>query len=79
MTMIKTTNKTNVNNVNEAHPTSGKCLAFGRRRSKASQVVIPRKPCPRKKDFLKIGTWNVRSMLKSGKLANVIKEMNRLN
>ena len=41
----------------------------------ASQVVIPRIPCTRKKDFLKIGTWNVRSMLKSGKLANVIQEM----
>ena len=60
LTMIETTNKTNVNNDNEVHPTSGECLAFDRRRSKASHVVLPQKPCPCKIDILKIGTWNVR-------------------
>jgi len=32
-----------------------------------------------KKKMLKIGTWNVRSLLSAGKLANVIQEMERLN
>ena len=73
LTVMELTNKINMNDVNEAGPTSGSVSRFGRR-SKASQVVSSRKLCPRK-DFLKIGTWNVRSMLKSGKLANIIKEM----
>lgn len=32
-----------------------------------------------RRKVLKIGTWNVRSLLTSGKLANVILEMKRLN
>ena len=51
--MMELTNTEIVNNVNEADPASAECLAFGRRRRKASQVVIP---CPWKKDFLKIET-----------------------
>jgi len=40
----------------------GNISCLSRRRSKASQVVNKRKPCQN------IGTWNVRTMLKTGKL-----------
>ena len=52
-------------------------VTSGRGRYKASKVVIRRKPC----GILKIGTWNVRTMMKKEKNANVKREMerNRLN
>jgi len=48
--------------------------ASGRGARKDSQVVIQRKPYQR---VLKIGTWNVRTMLPTGKLENVKREMER--
>ncbi|KAL4149828.1 hypothetical protein QTP88_003684 [Uroleucon formosanum] len=51
----------------------GNISCLGRRRSKASQVVSKRKPCQN------IGTWNVRTMLNTGKLENIKVEMTRLN
>ena len=48
--------------------------ASGRGGSKASQVVIKRKPY---QGILKVGTWNVRTMLPNGKLENVIWEMEK--
>lgn len=39
-------------------------ISTGRRRIKASQVVIKRNP------WQNIGTWNMRTMLNSGKLEN---------
>lgn len=47
------------------------CL--GRKRSKASQVVSKRKP------WRNIGTWNVRTMLNTGKLENIKVKMTRLD
>ena len=47
--------------------------ASGRGGSEASQVVIKRNPY----GMLKIGTWNVRILARSGKLENVIREMER--
>src|SRR6218665_3696906 len=53
-----------------------------------SSVVIQRNPCQinrnqKKKNDLKnkiqVGTWNVRTMLRPGKLTNVIREMKRAN
>jgi len=51
----------------------GNISCLGRRRSKASQVVSKRKPCQN------IATWNVRTMLNTGKLENIKVEMKRLN
>ncbi|KAL4083941.1 hypothetical protein QTP88_029258 [Uroleucon formosanum] len=51
----------------------GNISCLGSRRSKASQVVSKRKPCQN------IGTWNVRTMLNTGKLENIKVEMTRLN
>ena len=49
-------------------------VAFGSGRCKASEVVIKQKPC---KEYCKMGTWNVRTMLKDEKLENVKQEMQR--
>ena len=57
-----------VNDVNDRRHTPK--VASGRMSSKARQIVIKRNPC-------NLGTWNVRSMLRPGKLANVIKEMRK--
>ena len=54
----------NVNGVSEQFSD----VAFGSGRSKASEVVIKQKPC---KEYCKMGTWNVRTMLKDEKLENV--------
>lgn len=44
----------------------------GRRSNRASQVVTQRNPYKiNVKDKMKIGTWNVRTMLKSGKLEEI--------
>jgi exonuclease III len=48
----------------------------GRRRTGASQVVIKRNP-QTKENKLVIGTWNVRTMLQTGKLENLKREMIR--
>src|SRR6218665_811369 len=63
-----------VNNVNESTQSLMGRVAFGRRGNKASSVVIQRNPC---KEKISIGTWNVRTMLRPGKLANVIREMRK--
>ena len=42
------------------------------------RVVIPRKPCRTKPRAIRIGTWNVRTMLRAGKLANIKREMIRI-
>ena len=65
-----------VNDVNDPTQSLTGRVAFGRRGSKASSVVIQRNPC---KEKINVGTWNVRTMLRPGKLANVIKEMRRAN
>ena len=72
-----------VNDVNDStRPLTGR-VAFGRGGDKASSVVIQRNPCkpnqPKepKKTKMRIGTWNIRTMLRPGKLANVIREMRR--
>ena len=41
------------------------------------RVVIPRNPCRTKPRAIRIGTWNVRTMLRSGKLENIKREMRR--
>src|SRR6218665_1681799 len=63
-----------VNNVNESTQSLMGRGAFGRRGNKASSVVIQRNPC---KEKISVGTWNVRTMLRQGKLANVIREMRK--
>jgi hypothetical protein len=69
------------NDVNDANQVSLGSVAFGRRGCRASSVVNKRKPCNDSQEEIikpiRIGTWNVRTMLKSGKLANVISEMKR--
>ena len=57
----------------------GWSVAFGRRGRRASSVVNRRKPCNVDIEGkpIKIGTWNVRTMLRLGKLANVVQEMRR--
>ncbi len=57
-------------------------VASGSGGTKASKVVIQRKPWNKLhrnqcKELLRIGTWNVRTMLRPGKLINVIEEMKR--
>ena len=71
--------RNNANNVNDAPGHQLGSVAFGRRGSKASSVVNQQKPCNSEKGKtpLRIGTWNVRTMLRPGKLANVISEMKR--
>ena len=49
-------------------------VASGRGSAKASSVVNKRKPGAAR---LRLGTWNVRTMLRKGKLANVVREMRR--
>src|SRR6218665_807155 len=49
-------------------------VPFGRQGNKASAVDIQRN---KDKDKIYIGTWNVRTMRRAGKLANVIKEMRK--
>src|SRR6218665_3525325 len=61
-----------VNNVNVSTQSLMGRVAFGRRGNKASSVVIQRNPC---KEKISVETWNVRTMLRPGKLANVIREM----
>ena len=68
--------------MNDAPGHQLRSVAFGRRGNKDSLVVNQRKPCNLKnededKTPLRIGTWNVRTMLRPGKLANVISEMKR--
>ena len=67
------------NNVNDALRKRLESVAFGRRGRRASSVVNKRKPCSADIDGkpIKIGTWNVRIMLRPGKLANVVQEMRR--
>lgn len=70
----------NDNNVNDSPQPPLRGVAFGRggkratSASKASQVVSQRNPC---KEKLRVGTWNVRTMQRPGKLANVIREMRK--
>ena len=79
------------NSVNDSNRLPGR-VALGRGGAKASLVVSKRKPgkkeekqkqsakgknkC-REKAHVRIGTWNIRTMRKTGKLANVIAEMRR--
>ena len=76
------------NSVNDSNRLPGR-VALGRGGAKASLVVSKRKPgkkeekqkqsakgknkC-REKAHVRIGTWNIRTMRKPGKLANVIAE-----
>ena len=79
-THVMTIQLVSVNNVNEAPPAVGGCLVFGRKGSKASSVVIPRNPCnvhKTKKSGLRVGTWNIRTLTRPGKLENVVREMRR--
>src|SRR6218665_3450587 len=79
--------KKKANDVNDSIWIPGR-VASGRGGSGASSVVIQRNPCQinrnqKKKNDLKnkiqVGTWNVRTMLRPGKLSNVIREMKRAN
>src|SRR6218665_2398757 len=79
--------KKNPNDVNASIGIPGR-VASGRGGNGASSVVIQRNPCQinrnqkKKKDLknkIQVGTWNVRTMLRPGKLTNVIREMKRAN
>src|SRR6218665_2680937 len=79
--------KKKANDVNDSIWILGR-VASGRGGSGASLVIIQRNPCQinrnqKKKNDLKnkiqVGTWNVRTMLRPGKLSNVIREMKRAN
>ena len=76
--MMMTTNMLFDNDVNDTDD-SGCRVRQGRGR--ACQVVSQRKPCrtDRRGAPLRVGTWNVRTLLREGKLANVIAEMKRGN
>jgi exonuclease III len=69
------------NSVNGTPAASSRGPSLGRGGSKASQVVNQRNPCIQDmcRDQVKLGTWNVRTMLRPGKLINVISEMRRAN
>src|ERR1700733_2110718 len=67
------------NNVNDSNQTLGRVVfsrggqgSLGRHQAKSFQAKTEKK-----KENLKIGTWNIRTMGKPGKLANVIREMKR--
>ncbi len=60
-----------VNDVNGMSNIRGRHVASGFGGHKASGVVIMRNPCTN------IATWNVRTMLKDGKLENIQEEMKR--
>ncbi len=62
------------NDVNGSTPQAGGRVASGRGSAKASSVVNKRKPGLTE---MRIGTWNVRTMLRKGKLANVVREMRK--
>ena len=64
------------NDVNDARQNSLLDVASGSGGSRASSVVNTRNPCSGK---MRIGTWNVRTMLRPGKLINVIREMKKAN
>src|SRR6218665_1308157 len=78
--------KKKANDVNDSIWIPGR-VASGRGGSGASSVVIQRNPCQinrnkKKKDLknkIQVGTWNVRTILRPGKLTNVIREMKRAN
>ena len=61
--------KTRFNDVN-GMPNQVRHVASGSGGSKASKVVIKRKPCT-----FNIAAWNVRTMQRDGKLENVLEEM----
>ena len=74
--------RNNANNVNDTPGHQLVSVAFGRRENKASSVINQRKPGNSEnededKTPLRIGSWNVRTMLRPEKLANAISEMNR--
>ena len=78
------TTRLNIEQANDVNgtPQMLRSVASGNGGSEASRVVNQRKPCSdnnRKQISLKMGTWNVRTMLRQGKLANVIREMEREN
>ena len=62
-------NEPRFNDVNGVPRITGH-VASGSGGSKASEVVIKRNPCT-----LNIGTWNVRTMQRLGKIENVLEEM----
>src|SRR5688572_18778895 len=77
------------NGVNDSTRNATGRVAPGSGGSGASSVVNQRNPCKTKtrtsetkggngkKNNIKVGTWNVRTMLRPGKLSNVIDEMKR--
>lgn len=83
-------NRIKANDVNDSTWIPGR-VASGRGGSGASSVVNQRNPCNNnynnngnnrqkyQKNRIQVGTWNVRTMLRPGKLANVIGEMKRAN
>src|SRR6218665_3774729 len=70
------------NDLNDSIQSSER-VAFGRGGNKAHSVVVLRNPCKEEekaekgKERLKVGTWNVRTMRRSGKLTNVIGEIKK--
>ena len=75
----------NDNDVNGTPRLNSGSVASGREGNKASSVVIQRNPCPQQrkrkqmKESIKIGTWNIRTLNRPGKLYNVIREMKKAN
>ena len=65
-----------VNSVNGVHDTTLN-TSLGRDHH-VQQVVPGRHPVTACKSNIRIGTWNVRTMYQSGKLANIIQEMDRI-
>src|SRR5215469_9478865 len=59
---------------NGAHQDLAVSVVVSRGRNKASQVINQRNPCDK---ALKIGTWNIRTLLRAGKLENVKREMKK--
>jgi len=64
------TNPPHNNNLND-HGT--RIPRSGRRSDKASQVASMRNPCAK----FRIGTWNVKTLLKTGKVEELKQEMKR--
>ena len=67
----------NPNGVNGIYSQAGD-VAPGSEAHRDLKVVNMRNPCTRKRNKIKIGTWNVRTMLRRGKLENIKQEMRKM-